>query len=149
MAIISFISTQLVKSYPEHTHTHTNVHIHCAQYSNVLSVASSERETTLFLKRWVINAEETPKQSRRKRERETEAKTPRSCLSNFFFLLLWFETDLHRVCSPSHRQWDITLLSGFRGSDANWMSITHCDWLWSAVGGSSAECRPSETSYRL
>ncbi len=49
------------------------------------------------------------------------------------FFLHWFETDLLCVCCPSHRQWDITLYSGFRGCDSNGMSITHCDWLCSAM----------------
>lgn len=42
------------------------------------------------------------------------------------FFLHWFETDLHFVSCPSHKQWDINLCSGSRGSNSKWMSISLC-----------------------
>lgn len=117
------------------------------------------------MKCWVIKGQRDTK-IQPKREREGDRKTMRKEEKSFRggrrekevdpdwvcpFFFHWFETDLHHVCSPSHRQWDITLCSGSRGSDSNWMSITHCDWPWAAPRRclNHPLCRSEFRSYRL
>lgn len=133
MAIINFISTQLVHTYPQHTHTHTHPTLHFVYNCNTAS--SLHPVLHFFCRKRRLSYEvfsdkrlrKPPNTASKPREKEVDADWV------YQFFLHWFETDSHRVCCPSHRQWDIALYSGSKGSDSNWMSITHYDWPCSAM----------------
>lgn len=130
MAIISFISTQLVQTYPQSTDAHILIQHSLCNRSTGLSLLSvrlyllQKEMSLLWGVQWQNAKGDTQIQQERdkktKREEETGRRGKRRIkLSQIAFFLHLFETDLYCYSFPSHRLWDITLRSDSRRSDSN------------------------------